>query len=139
MATQIRAKGDKLVESEKVTLNIGYVDLGRIDLLVQEGFYANRSDLIRTAVRNQLAVHEASVARSVERHAFDMGLRDVTAAELVQLRASGASLRLKVIGLVRIAADVSAELAGAAIAEIQVLGALQASAEVKAVLRDRIR
>lgn len=139
MATQVRTQGDKLVESEKVTLNIGYVDLGRIDLLVQEGFYANRSDLIRTAVRNQLAVHEASVARSVERHAFDMGLRDVSVAELRQMQAAGEGLRLKVIGLVRIAADVSAELALAVILEIQVLGALQASAEVKAVLRDRIK
>lgn len=129
----------KPAENEKITINLGHVDLGRIDLLVQEGFYANRSDFIRTAIRNHLAAESDAVARSVERHTLEMGLRDVTRAELEAAQAAGHTLHLKVVGLARLAPDITPELARATIGSITVLGALQAPAGVKAALKDRIR
>lgn len=125
-------------ETEKITINLGFVDLGRIDLLVREGFYSNRTDLIRTAIRNQLAAHSRDVAQSIERHTLELGLRDFTVADLEAAKAAGEMLHVKVVGLARIAPDVTAELARAAIGSITVLGALQASPEVKSALADRI-
>lgn len=136
--SNVRQLRDKGPESEKITLNLGYVDLGRIDLLVQEGFYANRSDLIRTAIRNQLDSHGAAVARSIERHTMELGLRDYDRAELEAVRDAGEVLHIKVVGLARIASDVTPELARAAIGSITVLGALQASADLRQALADRI-
>lgn len=133
---QLREKGP---ESEKITINLGYVDLGRIDLLVQEGFYSNRSDFIRTAIRNQLDNHRETVSRSIERHTMELGLRDYTRADLESLQAAGEVLHVKVVGLARIAEDVTPELALATIGTITVLGALQASTEIKTALADRIR
>ncbi|TMV07417.1 CopG family transcriptional regulator [Arenibacterium halophilum] len=134
----IRQFRDKTSESEKITINLGYVDLGRIDLLVQEGFYSNRSDFIRTAIRNQLGTHADVVTKSVERHTMELGLRDYTRADLEALRDSGEVLHVKVVGLARIDPDVTPELALQSIGSITVLGALQASKEVKAALSDRI-
>lgn len=135
---EIRVLRDKTPDTEKITINLGYVDLGRIDLLVQEGFYSNRSDFIRTAIRGQLDSHRDVVARSIERHTMELGLRDYTRAELEALRDAGEVLHVKVVGLARLASDISPELARATIGSISVLGALQASAEVKAALADRI-
>lgn len=132
----LREKGG---ETEKLTLNLGFVDLGRIDLLVQENFYSNRSDFIRTAIRRQLDAHSDVVTQSLARHTLELGLRDYTAAELERHRSEGSQLHIKVLGLARIASDVTPELARAVIASITVLGALQASAEVKAALADRVR
>lgn len=129
---------DRLPDSEKVTINLGYVDLGRIDLLVQEGFYSNRSDFIRTAIRSMLNGHADTVSKSIERHTMEMGLRDFTAADLEAVRAANEVLHIKVVGLARIAADVTPELALATIGSISVLGALQASPAVKAALGTRI-
>jgi Arc/MetJ-type ribon-helix-helix transcriptional regulator len=126
------------VDSEKITINLGFVDLGHIDLLVREGFYSNRSDFIRTAIRNQLDRHADAVKQSVARRHLDLGLRHFTRADLEQVRAAGDTLHIQVLGLAVIASDVSAELARATIASINVLGALQASPEVKAALSDRI-
>jgi Arc/MetJ-type ribon-helix-helix transcriptional regulator len=126
-------------DSEKITINLGPVDLGRIDLLVQEGFYSTRSDFIRSAIRSQLGLHAAEIASSIERHTLELGLRDITAAELEAAARAGETLHVKVVGLARIAADVSPDLARATIASLTVLGALQASAEVKRALADRIR
>lgn len=128
----------KQLDNEKITINLGHVDLGRIDLLVQEGFYGNRSDFIRTAIRNQLVAEADAVSRSVERHMLDMGLRDVTRRELEEAVAKGERLHIKVVGLARIAPDVDPELARAAIGALTVLGALQAPPAVKAALKDRI-
>ena len=139
MPTNAHHLRDKGGDSEKITINLGYVDLGRIDLLVQEGFYANRTDLIRTAIRNQLSAHADSVRRSIERHTLELGLRDYTRVDLEAARDAGEKLHIKVVGLARIASDVAPELARAAIGSITVLGALQASAEVKAALADRTR
>lgn len=135
---EIRALRDKIPETEKITINLGYVDLGRIDLLVQEGFYSNRSDFIRTAIRNQLDGHREVVSRSIERHMMDLGLRDFGRAELETARDAGETLHIKVVGLARIAPDVSPELALATIGSISVLGALQASPEIKKALASRI-
>ena len=138
MAAKLHELRPRPGDSEKITINLGYVDLGHIDLLVQDGFYANRTDFIRTAIRNQLTAQDDAVARSIARHSLDLGLREITRAELEAAAASG-PLHIRVVGLARIAADVSPELARAAIGSITVLGALQAPAAVKAALRDRTR
>ena len=125
-------------DTEKLTINLGVVDLGRIDLLVDEGFYSNRTDLIRTAIRNQLSVHEETVKESVARRSLVLGLRDVNREELERLKAAGATLDLRVVGLARIDETVSPALARATIRSVKVLGALQASPAVRKVLADRI-
>ena len=124
-------------ETEKITINLGYVDLGHIDLLVQDGFYSNRTDFIRTAVRNQIERHADATRHSVARRSLDLGLRHYGRDELEAARAAGRTLDIRVLGLASIAADVSPELARAAIASVSVLGALQASPAVKAALADR--
>ena len=126
-------------ETEKITVNLGYVDLGHIDLLVQDGFYSNRTDFIRTAIRNQIERHAEAANRSVARKSLDLGLRHYTREDLEAARAAGQLLDIRVLGLATIAADVSPELARAAIGSVSVLGALQASAAVKAALADRMR
>lgn len=134
----VRQLRERQPESEKITINLGFVDLGRIDLLVKEGFYSNRSDFIRTAIRKQIDTHGEAVDRSIERHTMELGLRDYDRAELEQLRDAGEILHVKVVGLARISADVSPDLALATIGSITVLGALQAPADVKKALADRI-
>lgn len=136
--SNVRQLRDKQPDNEKITINLGYVDLGRIDLLVQEGFYSNRSDLIRTAIRNQLDSHTEVVSKSLERHTMELGLRDYSVADLEAVRAAGEVLHIKVVGLARFAADITPELARQTIGSITVLGALQASAELKKALADRI-
>jgi len=131
-----RALGDG-EKTEKITVNLGLVDLGQIDLLVQEGFYANRTDFIRTAVRNQLATRAAAVDETVARRTLVLGTRHVSRAELEELRAEGRTIALRVLGLATIADDVTPELALATIASVEVLGAFRASAPVKAALRPR--
>ena len=126
-------------ETEKITINLGYVDLGHVDLLVQDGFYANRTDFIRTAIRNQVERHAEAAKRSVERQGLDLGLRHYTREDLEAARAAGRMLDIRVLGLASIAPDVSPDLARAAIASVSVLGALQASPAVKAALADRTR
>lgn len=129
---------DKMPENEKITINLGFVDLGRIDLLVQEGFYSNRSDFIRTAIRNQIEAQGDVVRKSVERHTMELGLRDYTSADLEALRDAGEVLHVKVVGLVRFAPDITPELARQTIGSITVLGAIQASPELKKALADKI-
>ncbi|HEY2926519.1 CopG family transcriptional regulator [Piscinibacter sp.] len=124
---------------EKITINLGYVDLGQIDLLVQEGFYANRTDLIRTAIRNQLAIHADAVKQSVARKTLVLGIQHFSADELRAVQAAGQALQIRVLGLASIAPDVTPELALAAIESVVVLGALHASPAVKAALASRIR
>ena len=124
---------------EKITVNLGYVDLGQIDLLVQEGFYANRTDLIRSAIRNQLAVHADVVKQSAARRTLVLGIQHFSAADLRAVLASGQTLQIRVLGLASIAPDVTPKLALAAIDSLVVLGALHASPEVKAALASRMR
>jgi Arc/MetJ-type ribon-helix-helix transcriptional regulator len=136
MASDLRPR---IADSEKITINLGYVDLGQVDLMVRDGFYSNRTDFIRTAIRNQLGRHAEVVTRAVARNSLDLGLRHYTRAGLETARAAGERLDINVLGLASIAPDVTPELARAVIASVTVLGALHASPEVRKALADRIR
>ena len=125
-------------DSEKLTINLGYVDLGHIDLMVRDGFYSNRSDFIRTAIRNQIAAHADTARQSASRLTLELGLRNFTRRDLEAVQASGHRLKIRVLGLATIADDVTPDLARATIESITVLGALHASAEVKSALADRL-
>jgi Arc/MetJ-type ribon-helix-helix transcriptional regulator len=139
MADNVHELRPKTGETEKITINLGYVDLGHVDLMVQEGFYSNRTDFIRTAIRNQLERHAEVVNETVARKSLDLGLRHYSREDLEAVRAAGRTLHIHVLGLASIAQDVTPELARATIASLDVLGALQASPTVKAALADRIR
>jgi len=125
-------------DTEKITINLGAIDLGQIDLLVQEGFYSNRTDLIRTAIRNQLATHGEALRQTVARRTLVLGLQHFSKRDLEAVRKAGTRLRIQVLGLVRIDDDVTPALAAQTIESISVLGALHASAAVKAALTGRI-
>jgi Arc/MetJ-type ribon-helix-helix transcriptional regulator len=125
-------------DSEKITITLGFGDLGQVELLIREGFYSNRTDFIRSAIRAQLDRHTEAVKQSVARRRLELGLRHFTRADLERVRAAGETLHIQVLGLAVIAADVPPDLARDTIASIQVLGALQASPDVKAALSDRI-
>ena len=126
-------------ELEKITINMPPVDLGQIDLLVREGFYQNRTDFIRTAIRNQLNTHAEAVRQTVVRKELVLGLKHYAQSDLEAVRAAGETLEIKVLGLASIADDVSPELALETIASLEVLGAFRASPAVKAALAKRIK
>jgi Arc/MetJ-type ribon-helix-helix transcriptional regulator len=138
MKTDIQAARPKGGETEKITINLGPVDLGQIDLLVEGGFYSNRSDLIRTAIRNQLAIHAQVVNETVTRRALVLGMQHFSKRDLEAARAAGERFDIQVLGLASIATDVSPELALATISSLSVLGAFHASPAVKAALAGRI-
>jgi len=123
---------------EKITINVGFVDLGQIDLLVQEGFYANRTDLIRTAIRNQIAAHAEAVKQVVSRRTLVLGIQHISAAELEAVKQRGETLDVRVLGLLSIGADVTPELALQTLNSVVVLGSLHATPAVKAALADRL-
>jgi Arc/MetJ-type ribon-helix-helix transcriptional regulator len=127
----------RIGDSEKMTVNLGVVDLGQVDLLVQEGFYSNRSDLVRTAVRNLLTQHGDTLRQTVARRTLTLGLQHLGRADLERAVAAGERLRVQVVGLARIDDDVTPELARAAIESVSVLGAFHASAAVRRALADR--
>ena len=126
-------------DSEKITINLGFVDLGQVDLLVNEGFYGNRTDFIRTAIRNQLGTHAEALKQVVARKTLVLGLQHFSAADLRAVKAARQTLQIRVLGLATIADDVTPELALATIASLEVLGALRASPAVKAALASRQR
>src|ERR1700738_637108 len=132
---ELRPKGG---DTEKITITLGHVDLGDIDLMVQDGFYSNRTDFIRTAIRNQLDRHADVVKQSIARRSLELGLRHYSRQDLEAARAAGQTLHIHVLGLASIASDVTPELARATIASVVVLGALHASPAVKAALTDRV-
>src|SRR5277367_4192023 len=134
-----RAQIAKPPDSEKLTINLGFVDLGHIDLLVRDGFYSNRSDFIRTAVRNQLATHAETSKKAASRLTLELGLRTFARQDLEALQAAGERLEIRVLGLAVIADDVTPDLARATIESLTVLGALHAPPAVKAALADRLR
>ena len=138
MSTSPSSRPSKAPDAEKITINLGYVDLGHIDLLVAESFYANRTDFIRTAIRHQLALHADALKQAVARKLLVLGLQHFSAADLEAARAAGHKLQIRVLGLASIGHDVTPELALATIDSITVLGALQASSAVKAALAGRI-
>jgi len=129
----------RVADSEKITINLGHVDLGHVDLMVQDGFYSNRTDFIRTAIRNQLDRHADVLRQSLARRPAELGLRHFSRADLEAARDSGQLLHIHVLGLASIASDVTPELARAAIVSVRVLGALHASADIKTALADRTR
>jgi Arc/MetJ-type ribon-helix-helix transcriptional regulator len=139
MADNVYQFRGKAADTEKITINLGYIDLGHIDLLVQEGFYSNRTDFIRTAIRNRIERHADVVRQAVTRKSVDLGLRHFSREDLEAVRDAGQVLDIRVLGLATIAPDVTPELARVAIASLTVLGALHASAAVKAALVDRIK
>ena len=126
-------------ETEKITINLGLVDLGQVDLLVQEGFYSNRTDFIRTAIRNQISTHAEVVRQTVARKTLVLGLEHYTRRDLEAVREAGETLEIKVLGLASIDEDVSPDLALETIDSIVVLGALRASPAVKSALAGKIR
>lgn len=128
----------KLADTEKITINLGMIDLGQIDLLVSEGFYSNRTDLIRTAIRNQLNTHAEVVRQTVARRSLVLGMHHYSRTDLEAAQQAGIRLQIQVLGMASIATDVSVELALATIESISVLGALHASSAVKAALAERI-
>jgi Arc/MetJ-type ribon-helix-helix transcriptional regulator len=128
----------KFPDTEKVTINLGLVDLAQMDLLVEEGFYTNRTDFVRMAIRNQLQLHADAIRQTVVRKRFVTGMQRYSKSELEKTVASGEQLDIHVLGLASIDDDVTPELAQAAIASIHVLGAFLASNAVKAALADRI-
>ena len=139
MSADVRDLRPRLPDTEKITINLGYVDLGHVDLMVKDGFYSNRTDFIRTAIRNQLERHADVVKQSTARKGLDLGLRNYTRADLEAAKAAGELLHINVLGLATIANDVTPDLARAAIASVSVLGALHATPAVKAALADRTR
>jgi Arc/MetJ-type ribon-helix-helix transcriptional regulator len=139
MVSEKLARMVKPPDSEKLTINLGFVDLGHIDLLVRDGFYSNRSDFIRTAIRNQLATHADTARQAASRLTLELGLRTFTRQDLESAQAAGERLRIRVLGLAIIADDVTPDLASATIESITVLGALHARADVKTALADRLR
>ena len=138
MSDNVHELRPKTADSEKITINLGFVDLGHIDLLVAEKFYANRTDFIRTAIRNQLERHADATRQSVARKALVLGLRNFSRAELEDMRRRGEQLDIRVLGLATISEDVTPELARATIGSIEVLGALHASPSVRKALADRM-
>jgi Arc/MetJ-type ribon-helix-helix transcriptional regulator len=129
-------KGWFPVDSEKITINLGAVDLGKVDLLVDEGFYSNRTDFIRTAIRNQLERHEGDMTQTITRKAMTVGALTYNRQDLERHRAAGEKLAISVVGMASLAADVTPELAVATISSISVKGMFRASKEVKAALAD---
>lgn len=127
-----------MADSEKITINMSVVDLGKIDLLVEEGFYSNRTDLIRTGIRNQLDKHTEEVRQTVTRKTMAVGVVSYGRKSLEARRAAGERVSALVVGSVVIADDVSAELALDTIESIKVYGVLKASDKVKNALGDRI-
>lgn len=139
MKGRLDEQRSKIADSEKITINLGHVDLGQIDLMVREGFYSNRTDFIRTAIRRQLERHDEVVKQAVARDKVKLGLRLLSREDLEKVQAAGQMLHIRVLGLAAIANDVTPELARATIGSIAVLGAFNASPAVRAALADRIR
>lgn len=138
MGSRVTATSPGTGDTDKVSVNVGFVDLGQIDLLVQDGFYSTRTDFIRTAIRNQLQRQDDSVRSSVQRNEFELGLRHVSRAELETLLAARKTMHIRVLGLATIASDVSLQLAKKTIASIRVLGALRMDPALRRGLHDRI-
>lgn len=128
-----------MADTEKITLNMNIVDLGQIDLLVSQGFYTNRTDFIRTAIRNQLQTHSSQVEALVTRRTMAMGVFGYNRKDLEKALAEGSQLSIKVVGMLKLADDIPPELARQAIQSIEVLGVFSAPEPVKQALADRTR
>ncbi|MBU0934459.1 MAG: CopG family transcriptional regulator [Spirochaetes bacterium] len=127
-----------MVETEKVTINMSAVDLGKVDLLVQEALYSNRSDFIRTAIRNLLDKHYVELQQAIVRQAFVVGVQVYTAKQLEQCKARKERLNITVVGYLSFARDITPELADEVIESVNIKGILDISPAVKAVLGERL-
>jgi Arc/MetJ-type ribon-helix-helix transcriptional regulator len=127
-----------MTDSEKITINIGSVDLGRIDLLVQEGFYSNRTDFIRTAIRNQLERQSTTVDSIKSRKSMVIGTLVFNNRDLQEKKANNEMVNIKVIGMLILADDITPELALDTIQSITVHGVFKAPDDLKEVLKERI-
>lgn len=125
-------------DSEKITVNVGSVDLGRMDLLVQEGFYSNRADFIRTAIRNQLERQSTAVDSITNRKSMVIGTQVYTRKELEEKRENNELVNVKVIGMLILTDDITTALALETIQSVTVRGVFKASEDVKTALKDRI-
>jgi len=126
-------------DTEKITINMSAVDLGKVDLLVQEGFYSNRTDFIRTAIRNQLDKHNLEIQQSVSRNNYGVGVLFYSRSDIERFKAKGQKVNIKMIGMLSLASDIPADLARDVIESIKVLGIFIVSDEVKAALSDRMK
>lgn len=128
-----------MADTEKITINMSAVDLGKVDLLVQEGLYSNRTDFIRTAIRSQLDKHNFEIQQSVTRHSYVIGVLLFQRSDLEKHKQKGQKIKCTVLGLLNFANDITPELARAVIESVQVRGIFQASEEVKAALADKMK
>ena len=126
-------------DSEKITINMNAVDLGKVDLLVQEGVYSNRTDFIRTAIRSQLEKHTFEVQQSVARNSYAVGAVIYSRSDMERWKAKGEKMKLNIVGLLTLATDIPADLAAEVIESVQVRGVFIASEAVKAALADRMK
>ena len=124
-------------DTEKITINMPAVDLGKIDLLVQEGLYSNRTDFIRTAIRAQLDKHAVEIQQSVTRHSYVIGVLVYNRADFEKLKLKNEKLKLAIVGLLNLHSDIPPELANEVIGSIQVRGIFIASEALKAAIADR--
>lgn len=125
-------------DTEKITINISAVDLGKIDLLVEEGLYSNRTDFIRTAIRAQMEKHTFEIQQSVTRNAYTIGMVSYDRASFERYKLKKEKLNIAFVGLLRLDTDISPDLALEVVESIHVHGILIASDAVKAALADRI-
>ena len=126
-------------DQEKITINMSAVDLGKVDLLVQEGVYSNRTDFIRTAIRNLLDKHNFEIQQSVTRNSYVIGALVNNKSDFEKLKSKGEKIKLNIVGFLHLADDISPELAREVIESIEVRGVFHASDEVKAALADRTK
>ncbi len=126
-------------DTEKITINMSAVDLGKVDLLVQEGLYSNRTDFIRTAIRNALDKHNVEIQQSVTRHAFGIGIIHYDKSEFEEFKSQGKKLQIRIIGMLDLSGKITPELADAVVESVQVRGIFQAPEDVKKVLADRMK
>jgi len=134
-----KKNGAKMADTEKITINMSAVDLGKVDLLVQEGLYSNRTDFIRTAIRSQLDKHNLEIQQSVTRNSYVIGVLTYDKTDFEKRKAKGEKIKMTVVGLLHLNDDITPELALEVIESIQVRGIFQASDQVKAALADRIK
>jgi Arc/MetJ-type ribon-helix-helix transcriptional regulator len=124
---------------EKLTLSMSADELRQVDLLVERGLYASREAFLQTAARNLLHEHGMDLPQSTAGHLTAAGIVMHNRKSLEKLLAAGRQVELNVTGILRFAADVTPELACAVVKSLKVCGAFQASPEVKAALKDRMR
>jgi len=127
-----------MADTDKVSFNISVVDLGKIDLLVEQGHYASRTDFLVAAVRTQLLTHVDTVQELFVRQSPLVGASIYSRKTLEKLTAKGKQLDINVVGLCMFAKDVTPELALATVHSLKVRGTFRASPEVKEALRERM-